>query len=332
MMKNKLLTGFVLASLSLLNVGCQTEGDKISFSDPSILVDNGKYYMTATIGNDGFTLMKSGNLRHWTYVTDYILRKGEDTFGQSDFRSPRIVPVDNGYLLTYSADGKMCVAESKNIAGPYKQREKRPISDTPVKTTDTDLFRDTDGKWYMYHTRWQQQDDMDGNVIYVAEFDMENQRLKEETLTECIHVSEPWELTYDGMQFNHKTVENPMVMKRDSIYYMFYSANDYRSVDYAVGYAIAKSPYGPWEKHPGPMIHVSETDENGSGNGNFFFGLDKAPYYVYHVHQNDSLVDPCTVRIIPLKMPKHRVTGTFHITAKKKDNIIVPKLYSPVGE
>lgn len=328
-MKHQLFNILLLSGLLTLNAGCQNDGERIALADPTIIVANGKYYMTGTSGDEGFMLLESSNLRHWTYAKEdpYILKKGEGTYGEHSFLAPQIVQLEDRYLLTYSAQGKMCVAESKDLTGPYKQRENRPITDAQEANIDTYLFGDDDGKWYMYHARNIQQDDMEGNVIFVAEFDMETLKLKEETLKECIRVTEPWELTFDGMQLNNKTVEGPTVIKRDSIYYMFYSANDYRSVDYAVGYAISKSPYGPWEKRPGPIIHASDVHENGSGHGDFFIGLDKNPYYVYHVHNNDTVVEPRSVRIVPLKMPKHRVTGTFHITAKGKDNIIVPKLF-----
>ncbi len=34
-----------------------------------------------------------------------------------------------------------------------------------------------------------------------------------------------------------------------------YSANDFRNPDYAVGYAVADNPYGPWKKYEGKLIH-----------------------------------------------------------------------------
>ncbi|MEE0690519.1 MAG: family 43 glycosylhydrolase, partial [Bacteroidaceae bacterium] len=226
-MRKNLSKGLFFGAMLALASGCQQDGERIALADPTIFVADGKYYMTGTSGDDGFTLLESSNLRHWTYskADPYILRKGEDTYGERDFWAPQIVELEDRYLMTYSAQGKMCVAESKELTGPYKQRENRPITDCPEMNIDTYLFKDEDGKWYMYHARYIQQEDMGGNAIFVAEFDMDTQKLKEETLTECLRVSEPWELTMDGMSHNHKTLEGPTVMKRDSIYYMFYSAN-----------------------------------------------------------------------------------------------------------
>lgn len=320
------------AMCGLLLMGCSyfDEGELIDFADPTIVVANGKYYMTGTSSDEGFTMLESSDLKHWTPCGDsaFILHRGPDTYGDNCFWAPQVLPYEGKYLLTYSAQGKMCIAESDQVSGPYKQRERRPISDCPEMNIDTYLFQDDDGKWYLYHARYMQQGDMGGNTIQVAEFDMASQRIIDSTLTLCVQVSEPWELTFDGEKFGNKTCEGPTVIKRDGVYYLFYSGNDYQSIDYAVGYATAPTPYGPWTKQPGPIISRNETGENGSGHGDFFIGLDKKPYYVFHVHQNDTTIHPRTVRIVELKMTRHRTTGQFLISPRgKKEDIIVPRVY-----
>lgn len=313
-------------------MGCSyfEEGALIDYADPTIIVANGKYYMTGTSSDEGFTMLESANLKYWTPCENppFILHKGADTYGNFAFWAPQVLPYNGKYLLTYSAEGKMCIAESDQVTGPYKQRDRRPITDCPEMNIDTYLFQDDDGKWYLYHARLMQQGDKTGNTIQVAEFDMATQRIKEETLTLCVQVTEPWEDTFNNEQFGFKTCEGPTVIKRDGVYYLFYSANDYQSTDYAVGYATATSPYGPWTKQPGPIISSKITGENGSGHGDFFIGLDKKPYYVFHVHQNDTTVHPRTVRIMELKMTRHRTSGEFLISMRgNKSNIIVPRVY-----
>ena len=61
-------------------------------------------------------------------------------------------------------------------------------------------------------------------------------------------------------------------------YYLFYSANHFMSRDYAVGYAVADSPLGPWHKPANnPIIHRSTVGENGSGHGRKV-GADARPH------------------------------------------------------
>lgn len=107
------------------------------------------------------------------------------------------------------------------------------------------------------------------------------------------------------------------------MYYLFYSANDYRSIDYAVGYATSNSPMGPWTKNENsPIIHRSIVGENGSGHGDIF--TDKAGnyYYVYHVHASKTNVAPRKTRIIPLHMEKNE-SGIYDITVNG-DEVIEP--------
>ena len=103
-------------------------------------------------------------------------------------------------------------------------------------------------------------------------------------------------------------------------------ANHYQNPDYAVGYATATTPSGPWTKHPdNPIIHRDIVGENGSGHGDLFMGLDNTPYYVYHIHNNDSTANPRRTRIIPLKFSKNDSTGIYDITVDK-EHIIIPHI------
>lgn len=207
------------------------------------------------------------------------------------------------------------IASSKSVFGPFRQKEVRPI-DASAKNIDSFLFKDDDGKYYLYHVRFNK-----GNYLWVAEFDMKKGSIKPETLKQCMDCTEPWEKTP-----NYKSspvMEGPTVMKWDGVYYLFYSANHFMNIDYAVGYATATSPFGPWKKHPNsPIIHRSLVGENGSGHGDVFKGLDGKYYYVYHVHRSDSTVQPRKTRIVPLILEKGN-DGLYSITVDK-EHVIKP--------
>ena len=109
-------------------------------------------------------------------------------------------------------------------------------------------------------------------------------------------------------------------------YYLFYSANHFRNIDYGVGYATSDSPYGPWVKNTeNPIIHRTIVGENGSGHGDIFKGLDDKLYYVYHTHNSDSTVVPRRTRIVPLNLKWNSSKKMYDITADK-DNVIIPKI------
>ena len=137
----------------------------------------------------------------------------------------------------------------------------------------------------------------------------------------CMESTEEWEAT--AAYISAPVMEGPTVIKLDGVYYLFYSANDYRSIDYAVGYATSNSPMGPWTKNENsPIIHRSIVGENGSGHGDIF--TDKAGnyYYVYHVHASKTNVAPRKTRIIPLHMEKNE-SGIYDITVNG-DEVIEP--------
>ena len=292
---------------------------EISFADPTIFVENGKYYLTGTRNQEplGFSILESTDLEHWT-VPDgssqqLILRKGDRTYGEKGFWAPQYFKEKGTYYFTYTANEQTVIASSKSVFGPFRQKEVRPIDDS-AKNIDSFLFKDDDGKYYLYHVRFNK-----GNYLWVAEFDMKKGGIKPETLKQCMDCTEPWEKTP-----NYKSapvMEGPTVMKWDGVYYLFYSANHFMNIDYSVGYATASSPLGPWKKHPNsPIIHRSLVGENGSGHGDVFKGLDGKYYYVYHVHRSDSTVQPRKTRIVPLMLEKGN-DGVYSITVDK-DHVI----------
>jgi beta-xylosidase len=52
-------------------------------------------------------------------------------------------------------------------------------------------------------------------------------------------------------------VEGPSVVKHGGYYYIFYSGNMYNTDKYAVGVARSRSPTGPYEKAPTPILQSS---------------------------------------------------------------------------
>lgn len=303
---------------------CSVRGQgqkEICFADPTVYVENGKYYLTGTRTGEpsGFTVLESEDLLHWSYPDrdTMILHKGDSTFGNKGFWAPQLLRDGDMYRLTYTADEQTVLSSSDNIFGPYRQKDIKPI-DGSAKNIDSYIFRDDDGKYYLYHVRFNR-----GNYIWVAEFDMENGRIIPETLKQCLDCTEDWEMTPNYK--SNPVMEGPAVRKWDGVYYMFYSANHFMNIDYAVGYAWAPTPFGPWTKNPGnPIIDRHIVGENGSGHGDVFKGLDGKYYYVYHVHHvhnSDTGVQPRKTRIVPLKMIKE--DGIFRIRADK-DNVIIP--------
>jgi beta-xylosidase len=302
----------------------KAQGEEIFFADPTIFSENGKYYLTGTRSKApmGFSVLESTNLIDWKSTSDksvhLLLEPGKDVFGERGFWAPQILKDKEKYFLTYTANEQVVIASSNTLTGKYSQTVVEPI-DGSKKNIDSYIFKDDDDKYYLYHVRFNR-----GNFLWVAEFDFNAGKIKPETLKQCFSNTEPWETTP-----NYKSdpiMEGPTVIKMKGVYYLFYSANHFRNIDYAVGYATATSPYGPWTKHPGnPIIHRSIVGENGAGHGDLFFDKKKNPYYVYHVHYSETEVAPRRTRIVPLKFKFNKETGIYDISVKG-DKVILPKV------
>lgn len=299
----------------------ESEGKDILFADPTIIQNQGKYYLTGTGNNvsEGFTVMESVDLKKW-YLSDnpYILKKNDHTFGETGFWAPQWFSFNNMNYLTYTANEQTVLAKSLNLLRPFRQDTVKPI-DASEKNIDSFLFKDDDGKCYLYHVRFNK-----GNYIWVCEFDVEKGEIIPGTLKQCLTCTEPWESTSNYV--SDPIMEGPSVIKIDGVYYLFYSANHFMNIDYAVGYATSSSPLGPWKKYKNnPILHRSIVGENGSGHGDIFKNTKGNYYYVYHVHNSDSCVFPRKTRIVPLKMKKNS-EGIYDISVSKNE-VIKPYQY-----
>lgn len=317
---------FTLVAMTMVITQIFAQQQEIFLADPTIHIENGKYYLTGTGGTGagavGFSVLESVDLKYWSTpavsgdTIHQLLTRGDQTFGDHGFWAPQLLKEGGIYYLTYTANEQTVLAESSTLLGPYRQRAVAPIDGTE-KNIDSYIFKDDDGKYYLYHVRFN-----NGNYLWVAEFDLEKGRIKQETLRLCFAQTEPWEAT--PAYKSASIMEGPTVIKLKEKYYLFYSANHFENIDYAVGYAVADSPYGPWEKQKdSPIIHRSIVGENGSGHGDLFTGLDGQLYYVYHVHFSNDRVSPRRTRIVPVVRQWDEEAGQYHFSVKR-DAVIKP--------
>lgn len=292
---------FTIALVSALYVSAD---DEIFYADPTIYPLDGKYYLIGTKQGspEGFKMLESDNLLQWHACPDsMVLVKGQQTYGDRWFWAPQILPDSVGYTLAYTANEQVAVAHAPGIMGLYTQKNIRPV-DGSEHNIDPFIFIDDDGKQYLYHVRFNH-----GNYIWVGEYDPHTESIVPGTLRQCLSCDQSWENTPTFP--SDPIMEGPTVIKIGDIYYLFYSANHYQSPDYAVGYATAKSPLGPWVKNPdNPIIHPSIVGEKGSGHGDIFYDHDGNMRYVYHVHYSDTEVAPRRTRIVTLKVDNDNIT------------------------
>lgn len=255
--------------------------DTIKLADPTIFHEGDRYYLYGTGSRDGFAVYTSTNLKDWHKEKKKALLKG-DSYGSYGFWAPQIFKHRQKYYLAYTADEHIAIARGDSPLGPFTQLVHKPISESG-KQIDPFIFKDEDGKLYLYHVRLR-----DGNRIFVSKLKDDLSDIEDATVTECIHAEQGWENT---MNAKWPVTEGPTVIRIDHRYYMFYSANDFRNIDYAVGYATASSPLGPWVKYAGnPILSRENTGRNGSGHGDLFYENNGQFGYVFHTHNSNTNV------------------------------------------
>ncbi len=304
-----------IASLGSTATPQQANDSTIHLADPTIFNDKGTYYLYGTVeGNAdrGFLVYTSKDMKSWKIPAEardgYALRKG-DAFGDKQFWAPQVFAYNNKFYMAYVANENIAVAESNSPLGPFTQTAKTALS-APVKQIDPFVFIDDDGKKYLYHVRL-----INGNKLFVAEMTADFSAIKPETLRECINATEDWENTTHA----YPVAEGPSILKHNNLYYFIYTANDFRNPDYAVGYAVSSSPYGPWKKYTGnPILSRKNTGKNGTGHGDFIKDEKGNLFYVFHTHNSDTRVAPRTTAIIKARFTKDNIGGTDKLTINTK--------------
>ena len=290
--------------------------EQIAFADPTIVRQGANYYLTGTTNTipQGFSMLVSKDLKNWT-STGPLLTEGSQVYGDKGFWAPQLYLNGKTWQLAYTANEQVAVAESSLLTGPFTQKQVKPV-DASEKNIDPFIFTDDDGKTYLYHVRFN-----NGNYLWVAAYDKNTMSIDPSTLKQCLGNTEAWENTTDYPAA--PIMEGPTVIKHKGKYYLFYSANHFMSRDYAVGYAVADSPMGPWHKPANNrIIHRSIVGENGSGHGDVFADKKGNLFYVYHVHNSNHAVSPRLTRIVPLHfIPSN--DGFDHVIVKKEE-VIVP--------
>lgn len=300
---------------------------EINIADPTIFFHGGTYYLYGTVESDasqGFLVYTSTDLESWHGPKGaregYALLKG-DAFGTMGFWAPQVFYHRQKFYMAYTANEQIAIAESDSPLGPFTQTVKAPLS-APVKQIDPFIYIDEGGTKYLYHVRL-----TEGNRIFVAEMKDDFSAIKPETLRECIAATEPWENTAGA---KWPVAEGPTVLKHNGLYYLTYSANDFRNPDYAVGYATSKSPLGPWLKSEGnPIISRNHIGATGTGHGDFLKDSKGDLLYVLHTHQSDSTVGPRKTAIVKAAFSNTPTAAADGLTIDKA-SFFYPKL-CPTG-
>lgn len=241
------------------------------FPDPFVLKVGRAYYAYGTTTawqplNHLFPILRSTDLVHWRYVADAFTSAPD--WSTTDWWAPDVLVRKGIYYLYYVGHsimtGQHCigVATAKRPTGPFTDHGSIACADhTGQGYIDPDPFIDGNGKAYLYLS-------VDNPYHSISVLPLAADLLHAAgTRKQLFTLSQPWE---HGLYFS--TVEAPFMVKHGPTYYLFYSGNDWQH-DYAMGYATASSPLGPFAKYRGnPILHGTKA-VTGPGGGSLFMGL-----------------------------------------------------------
>ena len=188
--------------------------------------------------------------------------------------APSIVKKGDKYFLFFGANdiqndqehGGIGIAVSDNPSGPFKDYLGKPLIDkfhNGAQPIDQFVFQDKDNQYYLLYGGWRHCNiaKLNNDFTGFIPFD-------------------------DGTTFKEITpkgyVEGSFMFLKDGKYYFMWSEGGWTGPNYSVAYAIANSPFGPFERI-GKILQQDTTVATGAGHHSVIHipNTDKW-YIVYH--------------------------------------------------
>jgi beta-xylosidase len=255
---------------------------RADFPDPFILKANDRFYAYATNGaGRNVQTAVSNDLVNWEILSDAMpALPAWAALTSGKVWAPEVIQVGNTFNLYYTAHDKasnrQCVgvAVSDKPEGKFKDTRDKPLvcQASEGGTIDPSPFRDGDQLYLLFKN--------DGNccggITYIYIQPMAPDGLS--------MLGQPNRLASDDQVWEGRVIEAPTLLKHAGIYYLFYSGNDYNSVNYAVGYAVCQTLTSPCQDAPeNPILKSSLKKPPVIGPGHqAILQLGDQTWIVYH--------------------------------------------------
>ncbi|GAB2832416.1 glycoside hydrolase family 43 protein [Ferruginibacter profundus] len=248
------------------------------YADPEATIFGNQYWIYPTYSDKYnkqvfFDAFSSTDLVHWNTHT-HILDTAAIKWAKRAMWAPAIVQKGKKYFFFFAANdiqndnekGGIGVAVADKPEGPFKDYLGKPLIDkfyNGAQPIDQFVFKDKDGQYYIIYGGWQHcniarlKNDFTGIVPF-----------KDGTLFK--------EITPKGY------VEGPFMFMRNNKYYFMWSEGGWTGPDYSVAYAVADSPFGPFER-VGKVLEQDSAVATGAGHHSIIHNAKKDLWYiVYH--------------------------------------------------
>ncbi len=285
-------------------ISYRLSGSKVpALRDPFILKIGDVWYMTGTLPpyglaaedsrTKGVPLYVSSDLEKWSFV-DYIIKTPAESEGKwysERFWAAELFRHNGKFYVSVNCcapngdNHGMLFAVADQIEGPYTLLN----PDAPlVLSNDAHLFVDDDGRTYLF-----------GSGNWYAEIDLESLTLLTEPNFIVVPVkgSDAWNGERPRVGF-----EGPYVLKRNGVYYMFYST---WARGYEIGIATATALDGEWTLWEKPFYgamsrslcdlygatyepgyYIAQDKYSECGHNSIFIGPDGNYWLSAHAYEN----------------------------------------------
>ena len=248
------------------------------YADPEGIIYGDTYWIFPTWSKPFheqvfFDCFSSKDLVTWE-KHERIIDTTEVKWATNAMWAPSVISKDGKYYFFFSANniqkngqpGGIGVSVADKPEGPYKDLLGKALIDTIVnhaQPIDQFVFRENDSTYYMYYGGW-------GHCNMVK-------------LSNDFKSIVPFE---DGTLFKEVTpknyVEGPFMFKKNGKYYFMWSEGGWTGPNYSVAYAIADSPFGPFNREA-KILQQDSTVARGAGHHSVIIKPETDEYYiVYH--------------------------------------------------
>lgn len=264
------------------------------FADPFVVgLPDGGYvaYGTSPDGTDPamvFEALVSDDLRVWRSAGPVLTRLPPDV--GDEYWAPEVCYRDGAWWMYYSVGRgihghHLRVARADAPTGPF--------TDLGITLTlgesfaiDPHPFRDTEGRWYLCYARDVLDGERPGTHLAIGRLD------DPVTVTDVSAALSPyadWQI-YErdrqmyGRVYDWHTLEGPAVVHRAGAYWMTFSGGAWTGPGYAVSWATAPHPLGPWTHAPENAPAVLQTGDSliGPGHNSLVSAPDGSDVIAFH--------------------------------------------------
>ena len=248
------------------------------YADPEAVIADNEYWIfptwSATYEKQVFLdAFSSRDLVEWK-KHERIIDTGSVKWVKKAMWAPSVIENNGKWFLFFGGNdiqnnnqtGGIGVAVSSSPGGPYKDYLGKPLIGTfqnGAQPIDQFAFRDSDGEVYLIYGGWRH-----CNIV----------KLKDD-----FTAVQPFP---DGSVFKEITpegyVEGPFMFIKNGKYYFMWSEGGWTGPNYSVAYAVASSPFGPFERK-GKILKQDPQIATGAGHHSVINipGTDRY-YIVYH--------------------------------------------------